>query len=300
MNRRALQRGFTLIELLVVIAIIAILVALLLPAVQQAREAARRSQCRNNLKQIGLGLHNYHDTSSALPSGNIVVPGSPSPYGWGWTWHSKILPQVDQAPLYERLQTVMGSDAGVSTDTEQRLAGRDTVIPVFQCPSQPGGNLNYGGQGGYQSSNYNGNVGTNTFNNNECDTMNDSCFRANGVFFVNSSVRVRDMTDGLSNTLMVMEVQTQLSANMPGSDRKYNFSSGGDGNPPVDISEYLIGAELNDPINSGTDECAGSFHTGGCHVLFSDGAVRFLSENLNMAIFQALSTRQGEELISDF
>lgn len=157
-----------------------------------------------------------------------------------------------------------------------------------------------GGQGGYQSSNYNGNCGTNTFNDNECDTMNDTCFSGNGLFFINSSVRLRDITDGLSNTLMVMEVQTKLSANMAGDDRKYNFAVGGDGNPPTDISEYLMGAEINDPINGGTTECAGSFHTGGCHMLISDGAVRFLSENLNMGIYQALSTRAGEELISDY
>lgn len=300
MTQHTSRRGFTLIELLVVIAIIAILVALLLPAVQQAREAARRAQCKSNLKQIGVALHNYHDSASALPAGNIVVQGASNPFGWGWTWHSKILPYVDQTPLYERVQNVMGSDAGISTDAEQRLAGRDTRIPVFQCPSQAGGNLNYGGQGGYQPSNYNGNVGTNTFNSNECDTWNDICFRANGIFFMNSSIRMRDVTDGLSNTMMALEVQTKLSPTMAGDDRKYNFSVGGDGNPPTDISEYLMGAETNDPINGGTTECAGSFHTGGCHILFSDGAVRFLSENLNMTIYRALATREGEELVSEF
>jgi prepilin-type processing-associated H-X9-DG protein len=99
---------------------------------------------------------------------------------------------------------------------------------------------------------------------------------------------------------MVMEVQTKLSANMEGSDRKYNFSSGGDQNPPIDISEYLMGTENNDPINSGTNECVGSFHTGGAHVLMGDGAVRFLSENISMRTFQALSTREGGEVIGEF
>ena len=95
-------RGFTLIELLVVIAIIAILIALLLPAVQQAREAARRTQCKNNLKQIGLALHNYHDTSNSLPSGSIVLLNAAGTtyYGHGWTWHASILPYMDQANMY--------------------------------------------------------------------------------------------------------------------------------------------------------------------------------------------------------
>lgn len=115
MQRCNPRKAFTLIELLVVIAIIAILVALLLPAVQQAREAARRSQCKSNLKQIGLGLHNYHDIFGVFPMGNVGRWNSAdsSFYGYAWTWHSKILPQVDQAPLYESLQTRMDTDNGV-------------------------------------------------------------------------------------------------------------------------------------------------------------------------------------------
>ena len=103
MKRRG---GFTLIELLVVIAIIAVLIALLLPAVQQAREAARRTQCRNNLKQIGLALHNYNDAHSALPSGSIVLlNGAGTNYGGhGWTWHASILPYIDQGNLYAGIQ----------------------------------------------------------------------------------------------------------------------------------------------------------------------------------------------------
>lgn len=298
MTVRSRKRGFTLIELLVVIAIIAILVALLLPAVQQAREAARRSSCKNNLKQIGVALHNYHDTHSRLPAGNVARLSGSTFFGYGWTWHSKILPQVEQSNLYTRVQNRMTTDNGVSSTAEMLLAGRDTVIENFQCPSQPGGNRNYGGQGGYQPSSYNGNIGTNVFN--DCNGANPGCIRANGIFFINSSIRFRDITDGLSSTLAVMEVVTRLDASMPGGDRKYNFSSGGDGNPPVDLSEYLIGTETNDPINGPSQESAGSFHTGGTQVLLCDGSVRFLSENLNMGTYRALSTRAGGEVIGEF
>jgi prepilin-type N-terminal cleavage/methylation domain-containing protein len=254
------RRGFTLIELVVVIAIIAVLIALLLPAVQQAREAARRSSCKSHLKQIGLALHNYHDTNGKFPPGNVASWNTTDSkfYGYGWTWHSKILPQVDQANLCKSVQNRMGNDGGINSDTEMRLANRDTVIPVFQCPSQPGGDLGYGGQLDRQPSNYNGNVGANTFNTNECTGANPVCIRGNGIFFINSSVAFRDITDGASSTMLVMEVQTKLSSSMPGGDRSYNFSEGGDNNAPADISEYLIGTETNDPINGGGEESVGS------------------------------------------
>lgn len=113
------RRGFTLIELLVVIAIIAVLIALLLPAVQQAREAARRSQCKNNLKQIGLALHNYNDTHGALPSGSIVLRNTAGTvyYGHGWTWHATILPYLDQGPLYNAIQGADGMGNELATRT---------------------------------------------------------------------------------------------------------------------------------------------------------------------------------------
>lgn len=296
------RRGFTLIELLVVIAIIAVLIALLLPAVQQARESARRTQCKNNLKQIGLALHNYHDTFLMFPAGNVARYDVPTTtfYGFGWTWTSKILPYVDQAPLYNRCNPTMGTDGGVSTDPIPLLAGRDTVLSAYKCPSQPGGDLNHGGQGGYQASNYNGNIGTNVYNGGDCDGANPICIRLDGIFFINSTIGLRDITDGTSNTFLVMEVQTQLSASMPGGDRHYNFSAGGDGNPPSDPSEYLIGTETNDPINSGNEEVVGSFHTGGAHALLSDGTVRFLSENMDMTMFRRISTRAGNETVGNF
>ena len=302
MRGRFYRRGFTLIELLVVIAIIAILIALLLPAVQQAREAARRTSCKNKMKNIGLALHNYHDTFSSFPPGVVARRRSGRWWGYGWTWHSKILPQLERDNLYERLQNRMGSDSGLHSTAEMRLAGAQ-VYDIFQCPTHPSGTQNGSWMNnGYQHSNYSGNMGSNLRDN--CGNgSTDYCVRANGMFFVNSSVRIRDVTDGLTSTLLIGEVQVDGgpgSSVRLGGDHKYNFSSGGDANPPNDISEFLFGTETNDPPNRDSEEAAGSYHPGGCHVGLGDGSVRFISENINISIWRALGTRNGNEVIGEF
>jgi prepilin-type N-terminal cleavage/methylation domain-containing protein/prepilin-type processing-associated H-X9-DG protein len=307
--------AFTLVELLVVIAIIGVLVALLLPAVQAAREAARRSQCSNNLKQIGLALHNYHDTTLAFPQGNLVrITGSPL-FGDGWTWHARILPFAERGPLYDKVSNVIGTDAGTRTSAPQLLAGRDTRLGFFQCPSHPSGGIGNPSKHGYQLSTYNGVCGTTTFNNNQLDQATDVGYRGNGMFFMNSNVRFADVIDGTTNTFLVAEVQDELngapnSNRMRGSDRKYNFASGSDGNPPTDISEYLVGMEADDPINANTrdasghfnndGEYAGSYHPGGAQFLMGDGSVRFIPETINMTTCRALSTRDRGEIPGNF
>ena len=194
-ERRRIRHGFTLIELLVVIAIIAILIALLLPAVQQAREAARRSQCKNNLKQLGLALHNYHDTYGMFPMAVIGRPGA----GWqcsvmsngdavpnndyrSWGWGTFILPFVDQAPLYNQLQPdgcrMPNSDATYNGEMLLRQS-----LPVFICPSDTGPALNAFFQN-YSKSNY---------------VINER------ISNVNTNKRIRDIEDGTSNTLMLAE-----------------------------------------------------------------------------------------------
>jgi prepilin-type N-terminal cleavage/methylation domain-containing protein/prepilin-type processing-associated H-X9-DG protein len=300
-RRRPAARGFTLVELLVVIAIIGILIALLLPAVQAAREAARRAQCTNNLKQIGLGLHNYHDTNGAFPPGNIAIWNGSQWFGWGWTWQAKILPFIEQNTLYEKIGNNMNTDSGGKDSTWTKLACEQTVIPSFQCPSHPNGNLGYGGQDNDQISTYNGVCGSTTFNDDQTDTQNDIAYRGDGVFFINSHIGFRDIIDGTSNTFAVGEVQVQLASGMPGNDRHYIFAPNADDNPPKDVTEYLIGMEIGsfgDPINSGSNEATGSYHPGGCNFLFADGSIHFLSENINMNIYQALSTRAGGEVVS--
>ncbi len=250
------------------------------------------------MKQIGLALHNYHDISNSFPMGNVAHLSGSTMYGFGWTWQSKILPEMDQAPLYKKVQNRMITDNGVWNTSEMLLAHTKTQIAIFQCPSQPGGDRQYGGMNGNQPSNYNGNIGTNVYNN--CNGKVPSCTKANGIFFLNSHVRLADITDGPSNTMLVMEVQTKMSSNMPGGDRWYNFRQNGDSNPPSDLSESLIGTETNDPINGGAQEAAGSFHTGGCNVLLGDGRVQFLSQNINMTTYRRLSTRAGGEVVSNF
>jgi len=314
MRRIQSQSGFTLVELLVVIAIIGILVALLLPAIQAAREAARRTQCINNLKQIGLALQNYHDTYQKFPIGNVVrFATNGTPYGDGWTWHARILPQLEQGTLYDQVYRVMGTDSGGRDSAEQLLARRDTVLTVFQCPSHPRGGVNTGsGKYGSQVSTYNGVCGTTVFNDDQLDEASDVGYKGNGMFFMNSDVRIADVTDGTTNTFIVAEVQDDFKdgTDLPGSDRHYCFAEDSDNNPPTDITEYLVGMESNDPINanhqsspgvySNNGEYAGSYHPGGAQFLLVDGSTRFISDSIDMTTYMALGTRDKGEAVGKY
>jgi prepilin-type N-terminal cleavage/methylation domain-containing protein len=307
--------GFTLVELLVVIAIIGILVALLLPAVQSAREAARRMQCSNNLKQLGIALHNHHDTFKSFPPGNFVRINGTTLSGYGWTWHVKLLPFIEQGGLYDRVSSIVDTDTDQWDDPRQLLAGRDTKLTFFQCPSHPNPGSVNPNKNGYQLSTYNGVCGNTTFNNDQLDEETDVGYAGNGIFFMNSHVRMADVVDGTSNTFIVAEVQDELkgapnSNRMAGSDRKYNFSASGDGNPPTDCSEYLVGMETDDPINANTrdangdynddGEYAGSYHPGGAQFTLGDGSVRFVSQTVNITTYRRISTKAGGEVIGEF
>lgn len=314
------RRGFTLVELLVVIAIIGVLISLLLPAVQQAREAARRMQCQNNLKQIGLGLHNYHGTYQSYPSGNYgMINSAGTKYsGHGWTWHASLLPFIEQGALQDAITDPAGGfgNENGGTTSLKGLVVRATIVNTFWCPSQPDVSNASQKSGGYQPSNYNGNMGTRIGNGNdncvcsgvstlkEMQTKAWGCMNGNGIFYVDSKTRFADVKDGLSNTIAVSEVGDSggdaIGHFSAGSDRKAIFSGGADGNPPSEMSEYLIAAEGNDPINGGAEEAAGSWHPGGANFCMGDGSVRFLSENMDMATYQGLSTRSGHETLGEF
>jgi len=300
MRRRS---GFTLIELLVVIAIIAVLIALLLPAVQQAREAARRSQCKNNLKQIGLALHNYHDTMLVLPPGLIDVTRSSLNFnllGWG----TMILPYLDQAPLYNSIGTnngftspegpwelALNSAATPVPYIETTLAR--TPLPAYLCPSDTMGGTN-SKLNNYGTSNYVACVGE------FFDVSQATTYR--GAFQTNTRVRLRDFTDGTSNTILCGERRiygTQIGSIWIGA-----LKDGTNGSNSVGRRVSAVTAPTNTGAGyriNGTDYAAfSSMHTGGAHFLMGDGTVRFVSENLNMNTFRLLGGIADGQVIGEF
>lgn len=304
------RAGFTLIELLVVIAIIAVLVALLLPAVQQAREAARRSSCKNNLKQIGLALHNFNDTYRELP------PGVRSAWGMSWTWD--ILPYLEQPAVYELMPTDPLSDAGSWTGTDPRSLGliqiARTDVPVFHCPSQPGRTVEENSVNGLSErvkNNYLANAGNAQTDNNGPTGMDnsDGMFTADryNVTKPNLPKRLDDVIDGLSNTLMAAESIYLLdSAQGCGiCDRFLFYHMNADSGNGSDFSEvlgstyYVINSKQ---VNNTERELSySSYHTGGINALLGDGSVRFVSENIDLVnVWRALGSINGKETIGDF
>jgi len=225
------RKGFTLIELLVVIAIIAILIALLLPAVQQAREAARRTQCKNNLKQIGLALHNYHDNFNTFPPGGVSSTTGGAPYQ-GWGWNAMILPHMDQAPLYNLINFNTSMVANLALIPNPI----STNIVALRCPSDVGTGqvtavdvsatvgtaptTNPSGGNAFGRSNYPGVVGYSRATTIAGNAPPVGLIAGNpptsqnysGIFGLNSKMGLRDMTDGSSNSVVVGERYTPNSS----------------------------------------------------------------------------------------
>ena len=299
MKQRHLERGFTLIELLVVIAIIAILVALLLPAVQQAREAARRTQCKNNLKQIGIALHNYHDTHGCFPPGTVpqrdmtnngLLVANYESYGWA----AMLLPQMEQANLVQQLSmsSLTLSQALIAANAAGTLNESFPPLPAYQCPSDTTGPRL---QNGMRRTHFNGlsNIGTAwrppTLNypgstgdpSGDLRAPRNSSHRhPKGIFYNSSSVRFRDITDGTSNTFMVGERTKRCGAGTWLGGRNPD----GNGTHGNDYHLARVRQVLNDPIDTGDDRCTDGFssaHTGGGQFLFADGSVHFISDNIH-------------------
>jgi prepilin-type N-terminal cleavage/methylation domain-containing protein len=305
------KRGFTLIELLVVIAIIAILIALLLPAVQQAREAARRTQCKNNLKQIGLALHNYHDTHNTFP------------YGWdtrGTGWNAFILPQVEQANLYSTL-IFQESGPGNWDSGSANQKATETVVPAYRCPSMPlAEHMNFNGIAKRVPVSYRGNAGSEATSDDLSSaipgTKSLEQLSQNGIFYACSKVKFRDLTDGTSNTLLVCESLTDPEFSKDGQGMDFwaigspqadpcacNGGTGG-----TEFTEFvgttIVGLNVRRlaPTTNGElmELSFGSYHISGAQFTLGDGSVRFISENINLGTLRAISTRDGGEVAGEF
>ena len=272
--RRAARAGFTLVELLVVIAIIGILISLLLPAVQAAREAARRMSCSNNLRQIGIGLHNYHSALGCFAQGGIEVrslrnsDGSVMyPQGRQFAWSALILPHIEQAPLHDAI------DFGKPFDDPANQQAAEQVVTTYICPSTPRTSYLNEGRG---ATDYGGIYG---------QRIVPPRDPPNGCMLYDRPVRIRDVTDGTSHTLIVAE-----DAAWP------------DGQWINALNVFDVAYQVNPPSNAYTDldNEIRSKHPGGANGLFCDGSVRFLPETMKTETLAAICTRDWGEVVEQF
>ena len=289
-----LRRGFTLIEILVVIAIIAVLIGLLLPAVQKVREAAARVKCQNNLKQIGLALHLYHDAHEVLPPG-YRDPLPPPQFGPGWGWAAFLLPSLEQGNLYRELG-VETQNLGNGANPVLPTPLTQTALGVFTCPSDagPAVNPNYDNHG---RSDYRGVGGGRQPMVPIAGGMGlaDILGPLDGIFWRNSRVRFGDVTDGLSNTLMVGE--TALD---PGRDKWGGIWVGAVRRDAAVmwVSGVYWLVETDTLRINGTDKWGfGSQHPAGANFVAVDGSVHFIRDDMDPAVVALLCSRNDGQAI---
>jgi prepilin-type N-terminal cleavage/methylation domain-containing protein/prepilin-type processing-associated H-X9-DG protein len=298
--------AFTLIELLVVIAVIAILIGLLLPAVQKVRAAGARIQCQNNLKQMGLALHNYHDTNQRFPSGYLAsgpyadsggfpLPGNTAP---GWGWAALLLPFVEQDNLYRQID---------QTQPVQNTPAAQVAVKVYLCPADivgtdpfPLSDATGASVGSVAPSSYAACVGP--------DATEADAETGLGVFYRNSRTRIADLTDGTSNTLLLGErAWSQSNGTWAGAPAGAVMRAGAQNPWPnatataaVMVQAHANWINIRNDSDGGLDDYS-SNHPGGVNLLFGDGSVHFLkditSDGPEHVAFQALATRAGGEVI---
>jgi prepilin-type N-terminal cleavage/methylation domain-containing protein len=305
-------RGFTLVELLVVIAIIGVLVALLLPAVQAAREAARRMQCGNNQKQLALAIHNYHDTYGTMPWA--------SSQGFGFTYHAHVYPFMEQQPLYNIIQFQDSGEGSDSSPNSTFSVLAKTVVKVLKCPSEKTSNVwapPINGLSNRAVGSYVGCVGSDVTKDSVQASGSIDVRNGNGamlVFHVASpinrmEVKFKNITDGLSNTLLGGESPFSVVAPCTICDRMYGYSydadaanaaeSGGDFSEVVCSTYYKMNLSMlkTGPTGDERELSFGSYHPAGCLMQMCDGSVRYVSESVDMAVWRAAGSRDGGETL---
>ncbi|MBI2808302.1 MAG: DUF1559 domain-containing protein [Planctomycetes bacterium] len=303
--RNSQRAGFTLIELLVVIAIIAVLVGLLVPAVQKVREAANQTQCKNNLKQIGLAFHNYHSAHGRFPAGfrSAAATTDGPGQGPGWGWAVYLLPYLEQDSLYRQI------NLNLDIAHPANAAVRTTSLSVFRCPSDGGALptftvVNAGGAPicDIAFGNYVGMAGVY-----EVSAYSDTSNGAPGVLLRNRGIRFADIVDGSSNTLFVGERGSRQSpmttwVGAPAGARvppvlNPTYDVEGDGVLVLTNSGLASeGRVPNNPFQHVED--TNSFHTIGVNWLFGDGTVRGISNAISPTTWVGLTTRMGNEVVT--
>ncbi len=300
MRKSKRRPGFTLIELLVVITVIGILLALLLPAVQQARAAARMIQCRDHLKHLALALHNYHDAHQTLPPGYLYRPNhgtNPPHNGAGFSWGAMILPMVEQMSLYGSF------DWNVPIYDPANQLSREHPLAVFLCPTDTVSIANFVKMGPtpelYAMASYVANFGP--------PDLDDTQEKRDGLFSRNSRIRFGDVADGLSNTLMLGErANGPFRRGIPhGNHVNYETTWSAavrEWDEPADDHGHMVlfqsGHVPNDSASDDRDVSAP--HVGYANFALGDGSVRAIGEQVDFTLYQSLSTRSGGEILGEF
>jgi len=321
MNRSVLiykgRMAFTLVELLVVIAIIGVMVGLLLPAVQAAREAARRMSCSNNLKQISLGFQNYHDTFNTLPPGAIRYPVSGNTPNTAHFWSAFILPFIELSTVHD--QIAFGGH--VVWTTGGSLIAAQSPIPTYRCPSSTDpASINNGvasplvlnrvpnSYSVNMSGTIGNTVGTASYPARAGETQQhfDDGYptdnRFNGPFNYNRSYKFATIIDGLSNTVSIGEKFQHRVGTATLSNDRVSYTIG---SPNINDNHAQFGGSMGMPINIRNADHQGaagfrSLHPGGCQVAYLDGSARFVSDTVAPEVRLALGTRDGGEIVPEF
>jgi len=316
MKRNSYATGFTLIELLVVISIIGILVSLLLPAVQSARAAAHRAQCLNNMKQIGLALHNYESSNKRFPPGGLNGSGS----SYGHSWWVRILPVVEQNAVYDRFNQKasnsgwVGGSAWAGNQQHQTLL-KGVTFPFMHCPASPLPRMvlldpAHAGPPGIASTTYTGVAGATDHR--TARSGSKGRISEGGVLILQRGIKIAEIVDGTTNTIMVAE-QSDWCRDANGakvdcrSDCGHGFSMG-PGNDGWDraFNTTTVIYRVNEKSstspgvagNCGTNSPIQSTHTGGANMLLADGSVRFVAEGIAIQTLYNLSNRDDRNVIS--